>query len=504
MLRSINKRSRYVLLSTSFVCALIMLDTNVIAVSLPSISRSLGASFRELEWVISSYVLTFATFLLFAGAVSDRYGRKRCLRWGLISFLIASVLCGYSNTIEMLNFGRALKGIGAAFLLTGSLAIIGNEFQEEKDRARAWGIWGSILGLTITVSPILGGLITSYLGWRWAFYINVPAVCILLWAIQKNVVESKDPYSRKLDFPGLITFSCSLFFFCWFMIDLSERSWNEPRMLLRMGASILFLMSFLWVENKQKEPMIELTLFREKKLLGAVCSMLGYALTAQVLMNYIPLYLQNVFELDSLQAGFHMMPFAVAMIICPRVSLYLQSHLSQGSVLTLGLLTVAVGNFLGSMFVTGDSYFYVACALAIMGAGAGMLNGETTKSIMGSIVPHKSGMASGISTTTRFAGILIGVTGLGSVLATTTTRVFNENMQLAGLSNSVNEGFIKSLIAGDMTGQNESLKAAGRAAFSVGFSQVLLTASVLAFLIAISVFLLMKVRTKKQCAMRIK
>ncbi|MEA9355773.1 MFS transporter [Bacteriovorax sp. PP10] len=494
-----NKKSLYVLCAASGVCSLIMLDTNVVAVSLPAISKALGASFRDLEWVISSYILTFAIFLMPAGAISDNYGRKRSVMLGLVFFLLASLVCGFAPTVTILNIGRAAKGIGAAFLLIGSLAIIGKEFSDPRERAKAWGIWGSTLGLTITLSPVIGGIITTYLGWRWAFFINVPAVLILLAAINHYVTESSDPDADKLDIPGLITFTFALFFLSWFLIDASEVKITTPTMLLRLLGGLIFFGLFIYAEKKQKRGMLDLSLFKNKFFIGSVCSMLAYALSAQVMMNYIPLYLQNVFSLTPLAAGLHMLPFAIAMIIFPKFSLYLNEKFTQGQVLAIGLLTVSIGDLLGFFLVTSNSYPLVACALIIMGAGAGMLNGETTKAIMGSVPFNRSGMASGISTTTRFTGILFGVSGLGGILSIVTNASFNFELKKNQIRTPINPEFIKSILSGDLPkamtkidmNTQKDLLESGLRAFSNGFSTVLLTGSVISFCFAIVIYILM-------------
>jgi EmrB/QacA subfamily drug resistance transporter len=495
-----NRRSFFLLCATSGVCSLIMLDTNVVAVSLPAISNALGASFRDLEWVISSYVLTFATFLMPAGAISDKFGRKRSVICGLIFFLLASLVCGFAPSIAVLNIGRAAKGIGAAFLLIGSLALIGKEFTDPRERAKAWGIWGSVLGLTITLSPVIGGVITSWWGWRWAFFINVPAVLILLVAIKSYATESSDPESGKLDFSGLLTFASSLFFLSWFLIDASEVDWKSPGMLFRLFLGLGAFCAFILVEKKQERPMLDLSLFKDVRFVGAVCSMLGYALCAQVMMNYIPLYLQNVFALSPIQAGLHMLPFALSMIVFPRVSLFLNNKFSQGTVLALGLLTVATGDLLGFFLVTTGSYLMVSMALVVMGAGAGMLNGETTKAIMSSVPFNRSGMASGISTTTRFTGILFGVTGLGGILSMASSWSFQEQLRKIQFHEQVDPAFMRSILAGDLPRAiskvdiqfKQALTQAGVRAFSNGFSQVLLVGSLMAFLFSGLVYFLMR------------
>jgi MFS family permease len=168
-----------VLLTTSFVSALIMLDSNVVAVSLPAIGQSLHASFSDAQWVISSYVLTYTALLLAAGSYADLCGRKKSMLLGLVIFAVASGACGLAGSTFLLNIARAVQGVGGALLLTASLAIISQTFSGAA-RTRAFSFWGASLGIALTAGPIVGGAITSYFGWRWIFLINVPACAALI------------------------------------------------------------------------------------------------------------------------------------------------------------------------------------------------------------------------------------------------------------------------------------------------------------------------------------
>ena len=195
-----------VLLAASTGCALTVLDTNVVAIVLPTIAREFGASFAEVEWVISAYVLSFSALLLPAGAIADRYGRRRIFLAGIGAFALASLLCGLAPSTRALYLARAFQGASAAFLLAPALAIIGHSFHDEADRNRAWSIWGGIMGLTMVVSPIAGGLIAHAVGWRWAFHINLPICAALAVATARFVVESGDENARRLDPIGIASF----------------------------------------------------------------------------------------------------------------------------------------------------------------------------------------------------------------------------------------------------------------------------------------------------------
>ena len=181
---------RLTLLTASGVCSLIVLDTNIVAVTLPTIARDLGANFADIEWVVSAYMLAFAALLLPAGSIADRFGRKKSLLWGLSIFILASIGCGAAPNALVLDIARAIKGVGAALLLTSALASIGHAFHDEVERAKAWAFWGACMGVAMTAAPTLGGVITEYIGWRWIFYLNLPVVAILIWLVRNPLVAA--------------------------------------------------------------------------------------------------------------------------------------------------------------------------------------------------------------------------------------------------------------------------------------------------------------------------
>ena len=190
--RWVSGRRARVLLCASGVSFMIMLDSNIVAVSLPSIARDLNATFADIEWVVSAYVLTFAAFLMPSGALADRFGRRRMVIVGLAIFTLASLLCGLAPSAPFLNAARALQGVGAAIELSAALAVLGHEFQGA-ERAKAFGFWGTVVGVAVAVGPLVGGLITSTLGWRWAFLVNIPIGAALIWL----AIDAVSEFSRS-------------------------------------------------------------------------------------------------------------------------------------------------------------------------------------------------------------------------------------------------------------------------------------------------------------------
>lgn len=437
-----------VLALASAGCALTVLDTNVVGIVLPAIARGLHASFAGIEWVVSAYVLLFAALLLPAGAIADKHGRKRVFLVGIAVFGLASLACGLAGSAITLALARACQGVGAAFLIAPALAIIGHRFHTERDRAHAWAIWGSVMGLTMVLSPIIGGLISSTYGWRWAFYINVP-ICIALLATVPAIVEdSRDPHPRPLNLAGMALFVLGMLGVTSALILGPGKGWTSNAVTARWLGGIGMFALFVLAEQRNEQPMLDLGLFRRPSFVGAVTAMFAYAASAQVMASLLPLYLQGAQGHAPLAAGIAMLPFALAMLLFPRVGRWLGTHGNGYQVLTLGLLLVGFGNALMVHAAWHGGHAALVAAMAILGAGGGLLNGETQKAVMVNVPPQRAGMASGISTTSRFAGILLGFSGLGALLASGTRAALASDPRLRGLLLS-NE-LIDRIVAGDV------------------------------------------------------
>lgn len=499
--RWVSGRRARVLLCASGVSFMIMLDSNIVAVSLSAIARDLNAAFADIEWVVSAYVLTFAALLMSAGSLADRFGRRRLLIVGLSIFTLASMLCGVAPTALILNAARALQGVGAAMQLSAALAVLGHEFRGP-ERAKAFGFWGTVIGVAVAVGPVVGGLITSAFGWRWAFLINIPVSIVMIWLAVTAVEESNDPDARKLDLAGMVLFGAGLFLLVWALIGANVDGWLSRTTMTKLATAALLLVLYVIAELVQKRPMVDFGLFRNRTFLGSSVAMLGFASAAQVMMTYLPLYLQNIFGLSPAAAGLAMLPFALPLFFFPRVAAALAARISGRALLTIGLAIVAIGNLATAIAVAADlSIGLVAIGMLLTGCGAGLLNGETTKVSMSVIPPERGGMASGIGGTLRFVGLVTGLTGLGVVLAAQTEHHFVAATSASGLL-PIHEGspsvVVSRIIAGDIAGVVAGMPEAaaarilevGRMSFGAGFSVVLLVASSIATLAALLTFAL--------------
>lgn len=451
-----RRRQVLLLLCVSVPSFMINLDANIVAVTLPAISRSFQADFTAIEWVISTYTLTFACLVLPAGAFADRYGRKLTLLIGLGIFTGASLLCGAAPSVVVLNGARALQGVGAALQLSAALAILSHEFRGV-ERARAFAFWGAVVGIAITLGPLAGGTITQALGWEWAFYINVPIGVGLIALVWYVVGDSADPSAETIDVPGFFLFSGGMFTLTLALISGNARGWSNLLVLIAFAIAAILLAGFFLAEALQDRPMIDLYLFGRSTFLGANIAALAFAVSLLTMLTYLPTYLQNGLGFAPQMAGLLMLPLAVPLFIVPRITAkYLSRWLSGRALLTTGLVVVAAGLSWLALSVQYFNYSALIGGLILAGIGAGILNGEVVKVGMTVVPPERAGMASGISGTVRFTGIVVGFAALGVVLAERIRVSLNHGLDALNLAakapGSERLELTRRVIAGDLSG----------------------------------------------------
>ncbi|MCB1656479.1 MAG: MFS transporter, partial [Pseudomonadales bacterium] len=338
-------------------------------------------------------------------------------------------------------------------------------------------------------------------GWRWIFYLNLPVGLLLMLLVRHAIAESRDPQAARLDPWGSLAFSASLLCLIWGLIEANRIGWDSPMTYARLSAGALLLGLFVWVEAVQRRPMIDLKLFRHPRFIGALLGMFAYAGCAQVMMTLLPFYLQNGLGFSAVASGLGMLPFALAMLICPRVGARLASHVSPASLMAAGLTLVGCGNLLSAWAVDHGGYLSFALTTAVTGAGAGLLNGDTQKNIMACVPRDRVGMASGMSTTMRFSAIVLAIGVFGALLGSHTEQNLQASLRQQARPWLEQSHFIATrVVAGDMPGALSQLPEAARThieplatrAFVSGFGVVLWVAGILALLGALLVGTLMR------------
>jgi EmrB/QacA subfamily drug resistance transporter len=286
---------------------MLLVDITIVQVALPTMQRSLHATFTDLQWVISAYALSLSALILTQGSLADRFGRKRIFVVGLAVFTLASLACGLSGSASALIAARAIQGIGGAGMFATSLALIGQEFQGSS-RSTAIAIWGATVGAAVAIGPLVGGALTSGLGWRWIFYVNVPVGAVMLEVAERRMVNVSDPNAKRLDWPGLVTFSGGLFLLVLGLTRGNDDGWSSQMIMSILASAAALLAAFVVVELRQERPMFDLSLFRKPAFTGVSIATFGIGAGMFAMLPFLTLYLQNELGLSALQGGLRLLP----------------------------------------------------------------------------------------------------------------------------------------------------------------------------------------------------
>jgi len=408
------ERKWWTLIAVSVAIFMLLLDITVVNVALPDIQRSLHSSFADLQWVVNAYSLTLAAFLLTAGALADRFGRRLVFVTGLVVFTASSAACGLAGSPLALNLARAVQGAGGAMMFATSLALIAGAFHG-KERGLAFGVYGGVIGGAVAVGPIVGGLITSGIGWEWIFFVNVPIGIAAVFLTLSQVSESRDPNARGVDWQGLVTFSGSLFLLVFALIEGNEKGWGSTRIVGFLVGSLLLIVLFVIVERRQERPMLDLTLFQKPAFAGA--SIVAFAVSCSMfsMFLYLTLYIQDVLGYGPLQAGLRFLPITLlSFFVAPlagRMSVRVPVRLLLGT----GLLLVCGGLLTMTAVDASSDWTVLVPGFILAGAGIGLINPPLASTAVGVVHHSRSGMASGINNSFRQVGIATGIAGLGAI-----------------------------------------------------------------------------------------
>ena len=394
----------------------ISLDNTILNVALPTLERDLGASSSQLQWIVDSYMLVFAGLLLTAGALGDRFGRRRALTFGLAVFGLGSALSAVAGSAEALIASRALMGVGGAFIMPSTLSILTATFPAH-ERARAIGAWAAVSGLGIAIGPLAGGWIIEHADWSWIFLVNVPFVVGALLAGRWLVPESLDPSAPRLDLPGFGLSTLGLVALVWAIIEAPNSGWTSPAILAALGVAASLLIAFVAWERRTPHPMLDIELFRNRRFSAAsgAITLSFFAMFGAI--YFLTQYLQLVLGFSALEAGVRILPVAVGIALGGPLSARLSERIGAKVVVASGLTLVAGALALMTQFELGSSYAIVAAAFAMLGLGIGMAMTPATDAVMGSLPIAKASVGSAVNDAARTTGGALGVAIMGSIMA---------------------------------------------------------------------------------------
>jgi len=455
---------------------MLLLDVTVVNVALPDIQRDLHASFSQLQWVIDAYALSLAALTLTAGSLADLLGRKRIFALGVVIFTGGSLLCGLAPTANFLIFARGLQGVGGATMFAVSLALLAHEFHG-RERGTAFGIWGATTGGAVAIGPLVGGLITESLGWRWIFLVNVPIGAAAFAITLMKVAESRDPAHGGVDVPGVLTFSGGLFLLVFGLVRGNSEGWTSPLILGVLVGSVVLLVAFLLVELRSERPMLDLRLFGRPAFVGAQIAAFTLSASAFSMFLYFTLYLQNVLGYSPLQAGLRFLPITLLSFIVAPISGKLSAHTPVRLLMGAGLAVITIAFLVMHGLTASSGWTALLPGFVLLGAGVGLVNPPLASTAVGVVPPQSTGMGSGANSTFRQVGIATGIAALGAAF----------EHHLTSTLGSAGHGVASGIVP-------PNLRAQATAAFVSGMNELFLISAAIAVVGAVSSFVLIRRR----------
>jgi len=403
------------------VCAAVLainLDTTIVNVALPSISRELSAGTRQLQWVVDAYNLAFAGLVLAAGSLSDRFGRRPALIVGLVGFAAASAVGALVTSADALVAARFAMGTFAALIFPTTLSIISNTFRERRERAAALGIWGAVVGVGVAAGPISGGVLLEHFYWGSVFWALVPLALLTAGAAYLLVPESRDPDVPRLDVPGLVLSVAMLATLTYTIIEAPAHGWSSARTLGGFALAASLLVAFVVRERRTAHPMLDVSLFRDRRFSAASGAV---TITFFALFGFIFLvtqYFQFVRGYGALSTGARILPVAISIAVASVVGAALAPRIGTKIVVTFGLVLFGLSFLWISTTAVDTSYARaIVPQMVMMGLGIGLVSTPATESILLVLPPARAGVGSAVNDATRELGGTLGVAVVGSLFA---------------------------------------------------------------------------------------
>jgi len=397
---------------------MLLIDVTVVNVALPDMARNLHTSFAALQWVIDAYALSLSSLLLGVGSVADKLGHRRAYVTSLGLFAAASLACGLAPNAAVLIISRAAQGIGAAGMFACTYALLSSSYQG-RDRGVAYGLWGAVVGASAAVGPIVGGLLTQGLSWRWIFFINLPVSAIAIVLSQRVLSGERHGVDQRIDLPGVALFTAAAAALTFGLIRANDDGWLSAPVLGLIAGSVLAMALFVLVESRSSGGMLDLSLLRRPAFVGILLGSLLANFAAFASFAYTSLWLQSVLGLGPIQAGLTGLPLSAAsFVVSAGIGRFLHSR-SPGPIIGTGILLIGIGGLTCALQIGPHSSWPALMAgFILIGVGVGLSTPTLSSSAMATVPLWRAGMAAGAVTTMRQVGFTLGVAVLGTLFAT--------------------------------------------------------------------------------------
>jgi len=472
--RGQNPAAAWTLTIVTVATFMLMLDLTVVNVALPRIRPALHSDFSGLQWVLDAYALTLAAFLLTAGSLADRLGRRRIFTLGFSIFCAASMTCGLAGDILTLNIARAIQGAGAAILFAVGPALIGQEFHG-KSRGTAFGIFGAGAGLAIAAGPLIGGALTSGLSWRWIFLINVPigvAACALG---QWKMRESASTRARTIDVPGLLTFTCGLALLIWALLRGNLSGWTSTPIIAAGASGLALLIAFAIIErSRHADAMLDIALFQIPTFTGLAVVAVFLSAGAMAAIFLLVSYTENILGYSPWQAGLRFLPMTGVLFISAAIGGALTTKAPPRLLIGASCIASAAGLAWAHFVLTFSSSWTALLPVTIfLGIGLGIFNPVRAYLAIGVAEPAEAGAASGMSETFQQGGMALGIAAFGALFQDRVIRAFSASPSGQKLGSAAGT-LGKQIASGASTAPHvPALATAGRHAFVTGLTYTL-------------------------------
>jgi EmrB/QacA subfamily drug resistance transporter len=395
----------------------VSVDATIVNVALPTLSRDLDADTAQLQWIVDAYTLVMAGLMLSAGSLADRFGRRGFLSGGLALFALTSAVAAQVNTADGLIWARAAMGVGAAVIFPATLALITNIFTQPAQRAKAIGLWAAMVGVGVAAGPISGGWLLEHFSWGSIFLVNMPIAVVAVIGGWLFIPTSRDPATPPIDFAGLILSAVGVTALVYTIIEAPNHGWTSGHTIAGFAAAAAAIAAFIWWEQRRTHPMLDLSVFRNRRFSGGSLAITAGFLTLFGFIFVITQYFQFIKGYSAFETGVRLLPVAVSIAIASIVGPRIVERIGTTVVVAGGLAIFAAGLGWASTASASTPYLEIAVQMVLLGAGLGLTTAPGTESIMGSLSADKAGVGSAVNDTTRELGGTLGVAIVGSVFA---------------------------------------------------------------------------------------
>jgi EmrB/QacA subfamily drug resistance transporter len=427
-----NTAGKHLGLALAVICGaqlMIVLDSTIVNVALPTIHTSLHFSTANLEWLVTAYSLTFGGLLLFGGRTGDFFGKRRMFMIGISIFAVSSLLGGLATTDIWLIITRGFQGIGAAIAAPTALSLIATNFPEGAPRNRAMGVYAAMAGGGGAVGLLLGGILTDLVSWRWIFFVNVPIAVLILFLAPRALNESSTT-SKHLDVPGAITVTAGMLSLVYGLSNAATHSWSSPSTVIPLVAAGVLLLSFLVLESRQVDPLMPLRIFANRNRSAAYAMMLCIGTSLFSIFYFLSQFIQNVLGWNPLRTGVGFLPMTVGIVVAAVSASRLVGKIGVRLLLIVGPAAAVTGMALLTRLTVTSSYLDIIGPLLIISAGMGLTFVPLTLTAVSGVRPHETGLASALLNTGQQVGGAVGLAVLATV-AINATKSNAESLAIA-------------------------------------------------------------------------